>query len=84
MPSATTSSLPSLITERCIDSARPIKVIYIGAGVSGICSAIRLPEKVKNLELTIYDKNPEVGGTWWENRYPGVACGAYKGLYGLE
>jgi cation diffusion facilitator CzcD-associated flavoprotein CzcO len=24
--------------------------------------------------LTIYEKNPEVGGTWYENRYPGVAC----------
>jgi cation diffusion facilitator CzcD-associated flavoprotein CzcO len=22
----------------------------------------------------IYDKNPEVGGTWYENRYPGAAC----------
>ncbi len=68
----------SLITERAIDSARPIKVIYIGAGVSGIVTAIRLPEKVSNLDLTIYDKNPEIGGTWWENRYPGCACGKHS------
>ncbi|KAF7629455.1 hypothetical protein AFLA_013169 [Aspergillus flavus NRRL3357] len=26
------------------------------------------------LDLTIYEKNPEVGGTWFENIYPGVAC----------
>jgi cation diffusion facilitator CzcD-associated flavoprotein CzcO len=20
------------------------------------------------------DRNPSIGGTWWENRYPGCAC----------
>ncbi|KAH8112943.1 FAD/NAD-binding domain-containing protein [Phellopilus nigrolimitatus] len=29
---------------------------------------------MKNLEFTIYDKNAGVGGTWFSNRYPGVAC----------
>lgn len=24
--------------------------------------------------VKIYDKNPEIGGTWYENRYPGCAC----------
>src|SRR5271154_1966155 len=36
--------------------------------------AARLPQRIPNLSLTIYEKNPEVGGTWYENRYPGVAC----------
>lgn len=26
------------------------------------------------IDLAIYEKNPDVGGTWFENRYPGVAC----------
>lgn len=63
-----------LISERATDEPRPLKVIFIGAGISGICAAIRLPQFVPNLEMTIYDKNPEVGGTWYENRYPGCAC----------
>lgn len=63
-----------LITERAIDDPRPLKVIYIGAGVSGITAAILFPKYVPNIELTIYEKNPEVGGTWYENRYPGCAC----------
>jgi cation diffusion facilitator CzcD-associated flavoprotein CzcO len=25
------------------------------------------------IDLTIYDKNHDVGGTWLVNRYPGVA-----------
>ncbi|KAK5415662.1 hypothetical protein LTR06_003712 [Exophiala xenobiotica] len=57
-----------LISERAIDEPRPLKVIYIGAGVSGICAAIQFPKAVPNLELAIYEKNADVGGTWFENR----------------
>lgn len=65
-----------LISERAIDQARPLKVIYIGAGISGIDAAIQFPKYVpgQNLELVIYEKNADVGGTWFENRYPGCAC----------
>lgn len=56
-----------------IDYARPIKAICIGAGMSGILCGIRFPQKIPNLDLTIYDKNDEVGGVWYENRYvPGI------------
>ena len=77
MPSATHVASKSIISARSVDDVRPLKVIGIGAGISGILAAIRLPEKVKNLELVIYDKNEEVGGTWFENRYPGCACGMF-------
>jgi cation diffusion facilitator CzcD-associated flavoprotein CzcO len=63
-----------LISERSIDEPRPLKVIYIGAGVSGIDAAIQFPKFVPNLELVIYEKNADVGGTWFENFYPGCAC----------
>ena len=53
---------------RPIDEARPLKVIYIGAGVSGILAAIEFLKAVPSLELVIYEKNPEVGGTWYENK----------------
>lgn len=51
-----------------VDHARPIKVVCIGAGYSGILAGIRFPQKIKNLHLTIYEKNDDVGGTWFENR----------------
>lgn len=57
-----------LISERAVDEPRPLKVIYIGAGISGICAAIQLPKFVPNLDLVIYEKNPDIGGTWYENR----------------
>jgi 4-hydroxyacetophenone monooxygenase len=47
------------------------KAIIIGAGVSGICAAIKLHEM--GIECQILEKNKGFGGTWWENRYPG--CG---------
>jgi cation diffusion facilitator CzcD-associated flavoprotein CzcO len=57
-----------LISEREIDQPRPLKVIYIGAGVSGICAGILFPKYLPSVELVIYEKNPELGGTWFENR----------------
>ena len=68
----------SSIPARSIDTARPLKVICIGAGISGILAAVNLPKQVQDLNLTIYDKNQELGGTWFESKYPGCACG--KGL----
>ncbi|KIW75704.1 hypothetical protein Z517_10447 [Fonsecaea pedrosoi CBS 271.37] len=61
-------------SQKSIDDDRPIKVICIGAGISGMLTAIRFPQKIKNLDLVIYDKSDDIGGTWHENRYPGVAC----------
>jgi len=57
-----------------VENFRPIKVIVVGAGYSGIYHAIRIPERIKNCELVVYDKNAGIGGTWFENRYPGCAC----------
>ncbi|KAF2197928.1 FAD/NAD(P)-binding domain-containing protein [Delitschia confertaspora ATCC 74209] len=57
-----------------IENFRPLKVIVIGAGYSGIYCGIRIPERLRNVELVIYEKNAGVGGTWYENRYPGCAC----------
>jgi hypothetical protein len=51
-----------------VENLRPLKVIVIGAGFSGVYLGIRIPEKLRNVDLTIYEKNPGVGGTWWENR----------------
>jgi hypothetical protein len=52
---------------------RPIRIIFVGAGLSGIAAVHILKEKFQHLpiELVIYEKNGDVGGTWLENRYPG-------------
>lgn len=57
-----------------IENQRPLRVRVIGAGISGVYLAIRIPQRLRNIDLKIYEKNDGLGGTWWENRYPGAAC----------
>lgn len=45
------------------------KVIVIGSGMSGILAAIRLQQA--GIPYVVLEKNDNVGGTWYENRYPG-------------
>ncbi len=48
------------------------RVAILGAGFSGMGMAIAL--KRRGLDnFAIYEKADEVGGTWRENIYPGVA-----------
>ena len=44
-------------------------VLVVGAGMSGILAAIRLRQA--GIAYTVIEKNADVGGTWFENRYPG-------------
>ena len=59
-------------------------VIVIGAGQSGLLAAIRL--KQAGIDFTVVEKNPGVGGTWWENSYPGarVDVGNHFYCYSFE
>ncbi|USW52058.1 Putative flavin monooxygenase, FAD/NAD(P)-binding domain superfamily [Septoria linicola] len=71
---ATASQNERALYDRPIDDDRRLKLICIGAGYSGILTAIRFPQRIQNLDLVIYEKNDDIGGTWYENRYPGIAC----------
>ncbi len=55
-------------------SNRKLRVLTIGAGVTGILMAYRIQKDCPNVEHVIYEKNEDIGGTWLENRYPGAAC----------
>jgi cation diffusion facilitator CzcD-associated flavoprotein CzcO len=45
----------------------------VGAGMSGILAAIKLIES-GNENFTVFEKAADLGGTWRENRYPGLTC----------
>ncbi len=59
-------------------------VVVIGAGMSGLLAGIRLADA--GIPFTIVEKNPAVGGTWYENRYPGcrVDVGNHFYCYSFE
>ncbi|KAG0198896.1 hypothetical protein BGX28_007716 [Mortierella sp. GBA30] len=42
--------------------------------MSGMCAAIRLQTQLNLTSYTIFELEPELGGTWWANTYPGCAC----------
>lgn len=54
-----------------IHEEKHLKVICIGAGASGLLVAYKLQRNFANYDLVCYEKNPDLGGTWYENRYPG-------------
>lgn len=68
------SASPFELKDDPIENQRPLKVRVIGAGYCGIYLGIRIPQRLRNIDLQIYDKNDGLGGTWWVNRYPGCAC----------
>lgn len=61
-------------------SARPLRIVIIGAGMAGILSAIKLREAGYR-DFVIYEKAAKLGGTWRENTYPGIACDVPAHLY---
>ncbi|KAH7083601.1 hypothetical protein FB567DRAFT_604618 [Paraphoma chrysanthemicola] len=57
-----------------IHANRHMRVICVGAGASGLYLAYKLKHYFTDFTLDIYEKNADIGGTWFENRYPGCAC----------
>jgi len=61
-------------------SLRSPSVVVIGAGMTGILMVIRLRQAGIN-DITILEKKANLGGTWRENIYPGVACDIPAHMY---
>ena len=58
------------------------KVLVIGAGMTGLAAGVKLAEAGYDWEIV--EKNEEVGGTWWENRYPGVGVDTPSHFYSFS
>ena len=50
-----------------------VEVLFIGGGFSALLTSARLREKGVE-SIRIVERGADVGGTWYWNRYPGVAC----------
>jgi hypothetical protein len=59
-------------------------VVIIGAGISGICTAIDLVRRNNCRNFIILEKSSGVGGTWHDNKYPGCCCDVWSALYSLS
>jgi cation diffusion facilitator CzcD-associated flavoprotein CzcO len=60
--------------------SRELRICIVGAGMSGIAMGIALRRAgIESFE--IYEKADKVGGTWRENRYPGLTCDVPSHFY---
>ncbi len=57
-----------------------VGVCVVGAGIAGIGLALRLAGEGID-DVVVLERREGVGGTWHDNRYPGVACDIPAHLY---
>lgn len=65
-----------------IDGHLDYQVIVIGAGLSGIYQIKRLSDL--GVRATVLDANADLGGTWYNNRYPGARFDSESYSYGYS
>ncbi|WP_286862625.1 MULTISPECIES: flavin-containing monooxygenase [Acinetobacter] len=59
------------------------KILIVGSGFGGLGMAIRLKQQGIH-DFKIIERAAEVGGTWRDNTYPGVACDVPSHLYSFS
>eukprot|EP01059_Diplonema_ambulator_P034616 TRINITY_DN7853_c0_g1_i4.p2 TRINITY_DN7853_c0_g1~~TRINITY_DN7853_c0_g1_i4.p2 ORF type:complete len:507 (+),score=193.34 TRINITY_DN7853_c0_g1_i4:214-1734(+) len=58
------------------------KACVVGSGMSGICAALKLMDM--GVPFVVMEKGNEIGGTWYDNRYPGCQCDVPSYLYSIS
>jgi cation diffusion facilitator CzcD-associated flavoprotein CzcO len=60
-----------------------VSVAIVGAGVAGIATAVKLKAADVN-DITIFERSAGVGGTWYDNTYPGAEVDVNSFLYSFS
>ena len=61
---------------------RGFRAIIIGAGISGLCAAVEFARA--GIDYVILERRQDLGGVWFDNRYPGAACDVPSHLYSFS
>lgn len=58
------------VSDQPIGTRRPLRIVCLGAGYSGLMMGIVYSQKLRDRDATlvIYERNSDLGGTWLENR----------------
>lgn len=62
---------------------RPLRVAIIGAGLGGIAAAVKLSRRT-GATFVIFEQSAGVGGTWFDNRYPGCEVDVHSHAYSFS
>ncbi len=55
----------------------------MGAGMSGLCTAVAL-KRAGQQDFVVIEKSEGLGGTWWDNRYPGAQVDVPAPVYAFS
>jgi cation diffusion facilitator CzcD-associated flavoprotein CzcO len=61
-----------------------VRIAIVGAGFSGLGTAIALSNEGYGDDLLILERRSDVGGTWYDNSYPGCRCDVPSNLYSFS
>ena len=73
---------PKAHGEKALHQKSHFEIIVIGAGVAGIYQIKRLADL--GVDATVLDAAPDLGGTWYWNRYPGARFDSESYTYGYS
>lgn len=59
-----------------------IEIAIVGAGIAGI--SVALAAAAEGVRYTLFDRNAEVGGTWYTTVYPGIGVDTPSAYYSLS
>jgi cation diffusion facilitator CzcD-associated flavoprotein CzcO len=59
------------------------KILIIGAGFTGLGAAIKLLKAGRD-EFVVIERRADVGGVWYDNNYPGIACDVPSHFYSFS
>lgn len=74
------SSRPRPTTQELFGPAGTPRVVVVGAGFGGIAAGVKLRQAGVRT-FTIYESSLGIGGTWWDNTYPGAEVDVGSHLY---
>jgi cation diffusion facilitator CzcD-associated flavoprotein CzcO len=60
-----------------------VDVAIVGGGFAGLGMAIGLMQAGRS-DFVVLERDSDVGGTWWQNTYPGCQCDVPSNLYSFS
>ena len=66
------------------DTAKPLDLLIVGAGISGISAACYLRQRCPDKRYAILEARYDIGGTWDLFRYPGIRSDSDMHTFGFE
>ena len=73
---------PQPVLPRTAKHRDGFRVAVIGAGIAGLTAALELADA--GIDYQIFDRNAEVGGTWYTTTYPGIGVDTPSAYYSLS